>query len=87
MPVVFPNTEAWDVLTECATFPANFNGQRIHCRISLEALQDNFNSKKDVPIDCFRVSRSRIECKAEAKIVRGQFEQDGTILIRSRDGA
>lgn len=86
MTIVFPPIEAWDGHRDVAAFPADVDGKRVHCAVSLEALQDNFGRNNMAPLDCFRANRGAIEAKAERFIRQGRFEQDGSILIRSQDG-
>lgn len=87
MAIVFPANEVWDGSRYVVAFPADVDGNRINCAISLEALQDNFGGNQAVPLDCFRANRRAIEAKAERLIRHGRFEINGSILIRSQDGA
>jgi hypothetical protein len=87
MPVVFVKKEAWNGERDCVSFAAELDGTTINCMISLEALQDNFGGSQMQPLDCFRENRKAIEAKAEALLYRKRFEDDGSILIRSQDGA
>lgn len=87
MDIIFPPVEAWDGNRDVVAFPADADGKRIHCAISWEALQDNFGGSRSAPLDCFRSNRGAIEAKAERFIRHGRFEADGSIFIRSGDGA
>jgi hypothetical protein len=87
MNITFPAVEAWDGTRGVATFPADVDGKRIRCGVSWEALQDNFNGNNVAPLDCFRANRARIEAKVEVLIRKGRLEQDGSVLLRSQDGA
>lgn len=86
MTIAFPSVEAWDANRGVVAFPADVNGKRVHCAISWEALQDNFDGNDVAPLDCFRANRGAIEAKAESFIRHGRSEPDGSILIRSQDG-
>lgn len=86
MTISFLPIEAWDSSRDVATFPADVDGERICCAVSLEALQDNFGGNDVPPLNCFRANRRAIEAKAERLIRQGRFEQDGSVLIRSKDG-
>jgi hypothetical protein len=86
MAINFLNIEAFDGGRLVVSFPADNNGQRINCNISLEALQDNFEGNNIDPIICFKSNRNRIEQKAIELIKLRRFELDGSILIRSADG-
>ena len=87
MSINFPVVEAWNGNRDIVSFPAEVNGKRVRCAISWEALQDNFCGNGAPPIDCFRANRRAIEAKAERLIQEGRFEPDGSLLIRSQDGA
>ena len=87
MEIRFPKIEDWVGNVDCVSFPADVDEKRIYCLISWEALQDNFGGNGVQPLDCFRQNRNRIEEKAERFISQGRFEADGSILIRSQDGA
>lgn len=87
MAIEFPQVEAWNGNRDVVSFPADVNGKRINCAISWEALQDNFGGDKQDPLECFRANRDAIEAKAERLIAKRRFEADGSVLIRSQDGA
>lgn len=86
MLITFPAQEAWGGDRDVVFFPADVDGKRIRCAITLEALQDNFGGDSTDPVDCFRQNRSRIEVKAAKLISQARFESDGLVLIRSNDG-
>lgn len=87
MSINFLAGETWNGNREIVSFLADVDGKRIQCAISWEALQDNFGGDGMEPIKCFRANRPAIEAKAERLIKRGRFEEDGSVLIRSQDGA
>lgn len=87
MAITFPEIETVDGGRMIVSFPADQNKKRIKCAISSEALQDNFGGNNVPSLDCFRANRNRIEEKAARLIEKGRFELDGSILIRSQDGA
>jgi hypothetical protein len=87
MMLEFSAVEAWDSGVECVSFPAVVDGHKIRCLISWEALQDNFGGNESDPLDAFRAARQSVEAKAAQLISRERFEKDGSILIRSHDGA
>jgi hypothetical protein len=86
MAITFPGIEAWDGSRDVVSFPADKDGARIGCAISLEALQDNYGGTTGDPLACFRANRPAIESKAGRLIRQGRVESDGSILIRSHDG-
>lgn len=87
MKIVFPAIEAWDGDVNCVSFPADVDGKRVRCLVSWEALQDNFGGDNVQPLDCFRAVRHAIEGKAEKLIAQRRFEADGSVFIRTQDGA
>lgn len=87
MNINFPAIETWNGNRDIVSFPAEVDGKRIQCAISWEALQDNFGGNAIPPLDCFRANRHAIEAKAARLIQRGRFEADGSVFIRSQDGA
>ena len=84
--VKFPKVESWNTLREAVFFPAEIDGARIQCAISLAALRDHFGGKLQSPLEIFRANRRRIEAKARERIVLGCFELHGFVPIRSFDG-
>lgn len=86
MAITFPRIEAWDGARDVASFPADKDGARIGCAISLEALQDNHGGAGGDPIACFRSNRPAIEAKAERLIRQGRFESDGSMASLSALG-
>lgn len=86
MNITFPAIEAFDVNTDCVSFPADIDGKRIACRVSWEALHDNFGGQYLQPLEAFRSSRAAVERKAAQLIEQQRFEKDGSVLIRSGDG-
>ena len=87
MDIRFPAIEVMNTNLDSVSFPADIDGKRTRCAISLEALQDNFGGNDMDPVECLRANRAAIESKAASLIRRGRFEKDGSILIRSGDGA
>ena len=86
MAITFRPVGAWNSNRDVVSFLADVDGKRIHCAISWEALQDNFQCDNRDPAECFRASRAAIEAKAERLILRARFVEDGSVLIRSQDG-
>jgi hypothetical protein len=86
MTTSFPQFQAWDGSRTVVSFPADHNGNRIVCAISLEALQDNFGGNGVSPIACFQAHRGTIEAKVVHLISTNRFEADGSIFIRIADG-
>ncbi|WP_329743297.1 DUF1488 domain-containing protein [Dyella sp. A6] len=82
MDIKFPAVEtrsSFDVI-----FPAEVDGAKVICKVSIEALQDYFSAGAD-GLPAFKAHRAEFEEKAEQKIRSNQFQEDGTILITTMD--
>ena len=66
-------------------FSAIIDEKSIDCAVSIEALADHFGAFYDDPLPAFRSHRQQIRDLAAKLITERRFEDDGTILIRSRD--
>ena len=86
MTITFPRIQSLDVDRMVVAFPADQGATRIICRISWEALQDNFRGVDIDPLQCFIANRGAIEAKAENLIATARLEPDGSVLIRTSDG-
>jgi hypothetical protein len=84
-PVTFPNLEAWESSRMVVSFPAESEGRRINCAVSMEALQNHFHGHKLMPLEAFRTHRWQIERIAEYLITRKRFEPDGSVLVRTQN--
>ncbi len=83
--ITFPATETWNGNREVVSFLANVDNRRARCAISWEALENNFGGNNSPPLDAFRANRGAIEALAERLLIRRRLEQDGSLLIRTRD--
>ncbi len=83
--VIFPKKRVWDSDRMVVTFPAEIDGRKIPCSISLEALEDHFSADYSNALVSFDANRSKIESIAENVIRLEQFESNGSILIRTMD--
>jgi len=82
MNIEFPpieGRESFDVV-----FPADVDGKRFRCKVSIEALQDFFGAGSD-GLPAFQGHRAEFERIAEQKIRNGQVQNDGSILITTAD--
>lgn len=82
MNITFPSIEvreSFDVV-----FPADVDGERVHCKVSIEALQDFFGAGGN-GLPTFQANRGEFERIAEQKIRTGQFGNNGSILITTAD--
>jgi hypothetical protein len=85
----FPAEEAWDEAAEAVRFPVKLVDRTRICRIVLDALAEVAGatvSPADA-LDRFRAHRALIEDKVRHKIRLGQYQPDGSILIRPGDMA
>jgi hypothetical protein len=83
--VAFPAGETWDGSRRVASFPADADGKRIQCAISLDALERFGVDPKLDALQGFRNHRGEIERVAERLIRRRRLEPDGSVLIRAAD--
>lgn len=86
MTISFPPRQAFDFERLAVSFTADIDGNQVLCRISVEALEDNYGCNGVEPVGCFQSNRYAIEAKAASLIDKKRFETDGSILIRSADG-
>jgi hypothetical protein len=84
MTLSFSTDDHWNADRDIVKFHAMDGSKRILCAISRSALEDHFENGK-TPLDTFRSNRSKIEAIAGNLILRGRFEVDGSILIKTSD--
>jgi hypothetical protein len=85
MIIQFPDIHAPDPETFGIAFPADVDGQRIRCVITIEALQDLYPSNAmDTAETQYEFNKAQIQSIAEEKIRNGQI-QNGQLLITDRD--
>lgn len=83
--VSFPMLECWNPMTKVATIAAQVDQRRVLCRISMEVLQKKFQASPDEPMRAVAENRSVLQAKAKILIESEAFEEDGSIIIRSKD--
>jgi Protein of unknown function (DUF1488) len=83
--VSFPMLECWNPMTKVATIAAQVDQRRVLCRISMEVLQKKFQASADEPMRAVAENRSVLQAKARLLIESEAFEEDGSIVIRSKD--
>ena len=83
--VSFPMLECWNPMTKVATIAAQVDQRRVLCRISMEVLQKKFQASTDEPMRAVAENRSVLQAKARVLIENEAFEEDGSIIIRSKD--
>ncbi len=83
--IIFSPERSWDSITESVKFPAEIDGKKIICKISIEALMDHFNCDVNNPLAAFDKNRPAIIEITEDFINGDLFEEDGSILVRNSD--
>jgi len=83
--ITFPMLECWNPMTKVATIAAQVDQKRVLCRISIEVLQKKFRASEDEPMRAVAENRSVLQEKARLLIEKEAFEEDGSIVIRSKD--
>jgi hypothetical protein len=83
--ISFPMLECWNPMTKVASIAAQVDQRRVLCRISMEVLQQKFQASADEPMRAVAENRSLIQAKARILIENEAFEEDGSIVIRSKD--
>ena len=68
-----------------ATIAVQVDKRRVLCRISMEVLQKKFDATTDEPMRAVAENRSVLQEKARVLIENKAFEEDGSIIIRSKD--
>ena len=77
--------ECWNPMTKVASIAAQVDQRRVLCKITMEVLQKKFQASTDEPMRAVAENRSLLQAKARILIENEAFEEDGSILIRSKD--
>ena len=83
--VSFPVRECWNPMTKVATITAEVDKRRIPCRISMEVLQEHSDVSVEEPLLAVAENRSILQARSSMLIANEAFEEDGSIIIRSKD--
>ncbi len=83
--ILFPVYECWNPLTKVATTMTEVDKKRVLCRISMEVLQENFDFSMEDPLRAVADDRLRLRYKSKILIGNKAFQEDGSILIQSKD--
>lgn len=83
--IIFPKQESWNPVSQVATIAAEVNKQRVLCRISFTLLKTKFSASLAAPMDTVRTNRLLIEEAARKLLLKGAYEDDGSIVIRAKD--
>ena len=83
--ITFPMLECWNPMTKVASIAAQVDQRRVLCKITLEVLQKRFQASVDAPMRAVAENRALLQAKAKILIEAEAFEEDGSILLRSKD--
>lgn len=83
--ISFPKLECWNNMTNMATLVADVNKKRVLCRISLMSLRDKFGDFDEELMPLVARHRPAIHSAAINLIERENYEEDGSILIKTQD--
>jgi hypothetical protein len=81
--ITFPPQQA--VTLDGVRFPADVDGKRIRCEITVEALQDHFGLQGSDFEGAFLANRGGIQMAAMKLIYAHKIDRDGVVRIRSSD--
>jgi hypothetical protein len=86
--LTFYGDHTYDPDDNVVNFPAQGGGQRINCRLSLDALQRHVgleSSDMNAVLHAFNEARDAAEEIAIHKYENGQIEPDGSVVVRATD--
>ncbi len=83
--ITFPMLECWNPMTKVASIAAQVDQRRVLCKITMEVLQKKFQASVDEPMRAVVENRAVLQAKARILIEAEAFEEDGSILLRSKD--
>ena len=66
---------------EVVVFWGRDGDKRVQCKVSREALDDDFGGNGKDMLEVFRINRKAIEEEARRRYLAGQVEPDGSVLI------
>ena len=72
-------------MANVAILAAEVNNRRVSCRVSLAILQSRFQASADEPMLSVAKNRTTLQAAARKLIEKLAFEEDGSIVIRSKD--
>jgi hypothetical protein len=85
MMISFPRLESWNNITKMATVVADVDKKRVLCRISSESLKLKFGASDDKLMQSVVQHRVAIQEAAIKLIERDDYEEDGSVLIKTAD--
>ena len=81
----FPLLESWNPMTSVATIVAEVDKKRVLCRVSIDVLQKKCGASAEDPMRAVAENRETLRTAAKKLIEGGALEEDGSIIIRSKD--
>lgn len=83
--IVFPAQEDFDAASAELRFPVDVIGKRTRCRAEIAGFMAEPGRGEDAVLAAARDNRPRLEAAVTKKLLQGQYEPDGSILIRASD--
>ncbi len=85
--IVFPPREAYDEQQGEVRFPVSVIGKTVWCRVTVSGLVSSHGPAegRDAVLALFGANRADIEARIRRKLLQGQYEPDGTILLRDAE--
>lgn len=83
--IVFPAHEEVDAARGEVRFPVDVIGKRIRCRAEISGFVAEPGAGENAVLAAMQDSRPRLEAAVRKKLLQGQYEPDGSILIRASD--
>jgi len=77
--------ECWNPLAKLALIAIEVDKRRVTCRIPLAVLEEKFSVSIEEPMLAVAQNREALHAAARKLIEDGEFEEDGSILIRSKN--
>ena len=83
--ILFSPLRCWNPVSRKITIFALYNGKRVRCSISVKVLRIKFHLFRDKGLQLINNYLAEIETAAIKLIWNGEYERDGSILIRHKD--
>lgn len=83
--IVFPAQEEFDAASAEVRFPVDVIGKRIRCRAEISGFVSDLGAGENAVLAAARDNRPKLEAAVRKKLLQGQYEPGGSILIRASD--
>lgn len=83
--IVFPAQQEFDAATAELRFRVDVIGKRTRCRAEISGFAPGSEVGEDAVLAAASDNRPRLEAAVRKKLLQGQYEPDGSILIRASD--